>query len=67
MGDVLQITQPPRHALTNTLAFTKNTTISPFQYIPVLNFTGTDEVQVATTGHNRHMVTTYIFKITVTP
>ena len=46
--DVLQIVQPAAHALTNTLGFTNNTASSSFQYTPALNYTGTDEVHVAT-------------------
>ncbi len=46
--DVMQITKQASHAASTSLDFKNNTTPSTFQYTPVTDYTGTDEVDVST-------------------
>src|SRR3954470_24392724 len=78
--DKMDITRQAQHALSSTLAFTDNAHSSAFQYTPATDYTGGDEVHVATieehhgnhpqgggscSGHHHDESTTYIFKITI--
>ena len=54
--DVMQITKQALHAQSCTLDFRSNTSPSAFQYTPVLNYIGTDEVDVSTVEtHNGNL------------
>lgn len=46
--DVMQITKQALHASSSTLDFKNNTSPSAFQYTPLKDYTGTDEIQVST-------------------